>query len=206
MAPALLLLLAAAGQTAEPAPYPARDVLDAFATACSGIESPAVAKASVLAAGWEAIEPAAESRIGRIIAGGLAAMKAQDAADPDGPKGEMVASGVYRREVSGRELFAVISGVSFGESASYGCRVYDLDAPASLTVKDLEQWAVREPQPVATGLPGATKFVWNPGLKPGHMEMEASFVPDGTKLPEPIAGIPLSGLVLTATAIDILEL
>ena len=52
-----LFALAAAEEKAPPAenPYPAGEVLAAFATACSGVENLAVAKASVIAAGWQAI-------------------------------------------------------------------------------------------------------------------------------------------------------
>lgn len=188
------------------AAYPHREVLEAFATACSGVEVPAVTHASVLAAGWEKIEPVPDSQIARILSGGAAAVAAENAADPGGPQAEMLPGGVYRKTVSGRELFTIISGVTFGEVASYGCRVYDLAATEGIAGKDLESWAVRAPQGVVTGLPGATKFVWNPGLKPGHMEMEVSFMPPGTVLPPPISDIPLSGLVLTATAMEFFDL
>jgi hypothetical protein len=201
----LLPVLALASAAEDPQPYPAREVLEAFATACSGIEIPAVASASLQAAGWEAIDPAADSQIGRILAGGRAAMEAADVADPEGPQTTMTDGGTYRREVAGRELFAIVSGVVLDDVASYGCRIYDLSAPAPLTPDELESWAVRKPQMVPTGLPGATKHVWNPGLKPGHIEMEVSFVPRGTRLPAPIADIPLSGLVMTASALEFLD-
>ena len=48
-------------------------------------------------------------------------------------------------------------------------------------------------------MPGFSKNVWNPGLKPGHMEMEVSYAAPGALA---ATGIPLTGLVLTATAVE----
>ena len=194
------------GELSDVPQYPHRDVLDAFATACSGVEVPAVTHASVLAAGWQKIEPAPDTQIARIVNGGAAAVAAENTADPEGPQAEMLPGGIYRKEVAGRELFAVISGVTFGDIASYGCRVYDLAATQGIPGEELERWAVRPPIGEVTGLPGVTKFVWNPGLKPGHMEMEVSFMPAGTPLPQPISDIPVSGLILTATAMEFFDL
>lgn len=201
--PAAILALAAqaAGEEpAEPEPYPARAVLAAFATACSGIEDVEVARASARAAGWKEFEPDAASAIGRIVSLG-AGMMAQAA-----PAVETIDGGVWRRDVAGRELFLVISGVRDPQVSSHGCRLYDLDAPAPIDAEDLRAWAARDPESAALGIPGGVKYVWNPGLKPGHMEMEASFVPQGAALPEPLAGIPLSGLVLTASAVEFSDL
>jgi|GEM_PF-1722827 len=181
--------------------YPLRKVLEAFGTACSGVEVTAVTQASAQAAGWDRFEPAPDSAIGQIIASGLRLV----AEDDDGDPVEIIDGGVWSKQVAGRDLVLIISGATFSGIASYGCRVYDLAAPAAPTAEQLQEWAVREPQQVFTGLPGAYKFVWNPGLKPGHMEMEASFVPQGTVLPAPLEGIPLSGLVLTASALEFLD-
>lgn len=202
----LIALAATAGAAVPDAaePYPAREVLEAFGTACSGIEIIAVARASVLAAGWEEFEPGEETAIGRIVAMGEALAEQEAANDPDFEL-ETITGGIFRKDVSGRELFAVISGAKVGDIGSYGCRIFDLTAPAALTSEEVEQWAVREPQQVFTGVPGGVKFVWNPGLKPGHMEMEVSFVPQGTVFPEPLSDIPLSGLVLTASALEFLD-
>lgn len=182
--------------------YPARAVLGAFATACSGIEEIPVARASALAAGWQEFEPAADSQIGRIVGNGLALATEDPAA---GPETEALVGGSFRRQVAGRELFLVISGMRDGDIASYGCRLFDLAAPAPIAADALEDWAVRAPAEQPTGIPGMTRHVWNPGLKPGHMEMAVSFVPQGTVLPEPLAGIPLSGLVFTATAVEFFD-
>lgn len=195
-----LAVVAASADLAEPEPYPAREVLAAFATACSGIEEIPVVQASVQAAGWERFEPAADSAIGRILHSGEELMARED------PTVAMIDGGVWRKNVAGRELFAIVSGVKLDGIVSHGCRVYDLAAPAALSAEDLRDWAVRDPVERPNGIPGGAKFVWNPGLKPGHMEMEISFVPQGTKLPEPLAGIPLSGLVFTASAVEFTDL
>ncbi|HTN14452.1 MAG TPA: hypothetical protein VL094_06570 [Sphingomonadaceae bacterium] len=195
-----LAATSASEDLAEPEPYPAREVLAAFATACSGIEDLPVAEASVQAAGWERFEPAADSAIGRIRNSGVELMARQE------PTVEMIDGGVWRRAVAGRDLIAVLSGVKMDRIVSHGCRIYDLAAPAALPAKMLSDWAVRDPVQRPSGIVGGSKFVWNPGLKPGHMEMEISFVPKGTKLPEPLAGIPLSGLIFTASAVEFSDL
>ncbi|OJW68370.1 MAG: hypothetical protein BGO57_00690 [Sphingomonadales bacterium 63-6] len=202
LAVALLPLAAAAASEdlAEPEPYPAREVLAAFATACSGIEAIPVAQASVRAAGWEQVEPAADSAIARIVKVGEDMMARQD------PSVDILDGGIWRKNVAGRELFTVISGVQMEGIASSGCRVYDLAAPAALAEEDLRDWAVRDPQDAGSTIPGSARFFWNPGLKPGHIEMEISFVPQGAKLPEPLADIPLSGLIFTASAVEFSDL
>ncbi|WP_336977952.1 hypothetical protein [Altererythrobacter fulvus] len=202
LAAALLPLAAAAASEdlAEPEPYPAREVLAAFATACSGIEEIPVAQASAQAAGWEHYSPAADSAIARIVASGEELMAKED------PTVQILDGGIWRKSVAGRELFTVISGVELDGIVSHGCRVYDLSAPAALPLEELRDWAVRDPAERPNGIPGGSKFVWNPGLKPGHMEMEISFVPQGTVLPEPLAGIPLSGLVFTASSVEFTDL
>ena len=181
--------------------YPMEPVLGAFATACSGIEIVSVAQASVSAAGWERFEPAADSAIGQIVSSGTRLLAEMDPDDQP----EVIDGGIWRQQIAGRELFIVISGVKDSGVGSYGCRLYDLAAPRAPTAEQLQDWAVREPQQVFTGIPGAYKFTWNPGLKPGHMEMEASFVQQGTVLPAPLTGIPLSGIVLTASALEFLD-
>lgn len=181
--------------------YPALQVLEAFATACSGIEIVAVAEASVAAAGWERFQPAPESAIARIVKTGHDVLADLD----ESGSMETIDGGIWRKQVAERELFIVLSGVKDSGIGSYGCRLYDLAASRALTREELQDWAVREPQSVPTGLPGAYKYIWNPGLKPGHMEMEASFVPQGTVLPAPLAGVPLSGIVLTASALEFLD-
>jgi len=197
----MLFLVAAAlpgaahGQDAE---YPAGEVLAAFATACSGVENTAVNLASAQAAGWERLAADADTPITRLVQQGKDALAASVAAE-NGAMPEQLGGAEFRKVVADRTLYLAISGLMIGDMATRGCRLYDFDAPRGLTAEELEQWAVRAPndrQELPTGISRAT---FNPGLKPGHMEMEAYFVPPGT---EPLPGIDLQGIGLVATAIE----
>lgn len=190
-----LFALAAARDEAPPAenPYPAREVLAAFATACSGIENLAVAKASVIAAGWQAIPADDKGALRQLVDYGKAKLAESDA------EAKLLDGGEYRLTVAGRELSLALSGVDLGDLQSHGCRVYDFAAPAPISAEDLEGWAARKPGSSTDPMPGFTKNVWNPGLKPGHMEMEVSYAAPGALA---AIGIPLAGLVLTATAVE----
>lgn len=192
------LFALAAVQDAPPAenPYPAREVLSAFATACSGIENMAVAKASVLAAGWQPVAADDAGQLMKLVAFGKAKLAESD------PDMKLIEGGEYRMTVAGRELGAVLSGVDLENIRSQGCRLYDFTAAAPISAEDLEGWAVRKPNDTQTPQGGIIKHVWNPGLKPGHMEMEVSFVPQGALA---AANIPISGLVFTATAMEFLK-
>lgn len=194
---ALLALCAGRGVAAQDAPYPADTVLAAFATACSGIENMDVAKASASAAGWEVFDTVAhpDSAISKIIDYGKEAIAQDD-------ETTMIDGGAYRHVVSGRELFLVLSGVSVDTVQVQGCRIYDLAATAPIDEETLEDWAVRAPQAVPVGLNNVTKQIWNPGLKPGHMEMEVSFIPQDADLGAAFGELPLSGLVFIATAME----
>jgi hypothetical protein len=177
--------------------YPADKVLAAFATACSGVEVPAVMRASVLAAGWTEIVPEPASQVARLIAAGQAEVR------KDGEI-KILPGIVASRTVAGRGLFLVGSGIELGKLHSYGCRVYDFAATEAVTAEALERWAVRKPNDTQAQA-GAVRNVWNPGLKPGHMEMEVSFVArDAPIRREPLFSA-LSGLAMTATAMESLD-
>ena len=191
---ALLPMMAQAAST-DAEPYPARAVLAAFGTACSGVENLDVAKASALAAGWEEIDPDPESAIGKLVAFGYGSIKEDDEA-------KLLAGSTYRKDVMSRELHLVISGVALETVSTHGCRLYDLAADSALTEKELSDWAVRNPKPLFSGIPGGVRYGWNPGLKPGHAEMDMTFFPQDAQLPPPVYGLPLSGLILTSTAIE----
>lgn len=200
---ALVALVALAALQAAEAPelpeapaYPAREVLAAFATACSGIENMAVAKATVLAAGWQPVPADDTGPLMKLVAFGKAKLAESD------PDMKLIEGGEYRMTVAGRELGVILSGVDLETLHSYGCRVYDFTATAAISAEDLEGWAVRKPNDTQMPEGGLIKHVWNPGLKPGHMEMEISFVPQGALA---AANIPLSGLVFTATAMEFLK-
>lgn len=185
-----------AAQTDAPpaeAPYPAREVLAAFATACSGIEDLDVAKASALAAGWQPLAEGDQGPLAQLVAFG----KTQTA--KSNGEARLLDGREYRKTVAGRELGLALSGVDLETVRSQGCRVYDFAATAPIPPRDLEEWAVRKPNSSQTPGEGIIKHLWNPGLKPGHMEMEVSFVPKGALA---AANIPLSGLVFVATAME----
>jgi hypothetical protein len=199
---ALSILIAAlplAAQAQEEADYPAREVLSAFATACSGVEDTAVNLASAEAAGWERLAPDADTQVSELSRSGHAALLAQ--AETEGePAPELIAGGEFRKTLAGRTLYLAVSGVRMDGLTSRGCRLYDFDAPRGLTAEELEQWAVRAPNDRQELPGGMSKATFNPGLKPGHMEMEAFFVPAGTN---PMPGFNLSGIGLVATAIEL---
>lgn len=204
---ALTLVAAAADPVAaEPAPYPVKAVLAAFATACSGAENRAVNVASVEAAGWERFAPTGDDPIAKLIAFGKKAVADMDAREPGGDVTEMLDGGVYRKTVAGRDLTAIISGVRMGTLTSNGCRVYDLGEAVTLDKPDLEGWAVRAPNDWLPDVGGVTKATWNPGLKPGHMEMEILFGRLGQhmgQLDPALASLQFDGIVLTATYMEI---
>lgn len=188
-----LSLLAAAAQPSATADYPLREVLDAFATACSGAEDTAVNIASATAAGWERLPADADTPVSRLSRQGRQALAAED------PSAEFLDGGEFRKLMAGRTLYLAISAVRIDEVTARGCRLFDFAAPRAPTAEELEQWAVRAPV-AAPGPQGATKFTWNPGLKPGHMEMEIIFVPPGT---QPLPGFDVSGLALIASALEL---
>ncbi|MEZ5708046.1 MAG: hypothetical protein R3E02_01515 [Blastomonas sp.] len=206
---ALALSLAlVAGQDDAPtadgnAEYPARAVLEAFATACSGAENLAVAKASVEAAGWTMVPPDSDSPITRLVAFGKAEFERQAAEDGDELESELLDGGEYRTEVAGRTLYVAISGARYDTVIGHGCRVYDFEATAPIEAETLTDWAVRAPSNSQTLDGGLVKHVWNPGLKPGHMGMEVSFVPQDWPLRDQF---PLSGLVIQADTVEFLDL
>jgi len=123
----------------------------------------------------------------------------RDALAAEDPAAELVEGSEFRKVVAGRTLYLAISGVRSEGMTARGCRVFDFTAPSAPTAEELERWAVRPP--IATpGPEGASKFTWNPGLKPGHMEMEIIFVPPGSR---PLPGFDVSGLALIASAVEL---
>lgn len=189
MLAAAALVLAAQAPAAD---YPLGDVLAAFATACSVAEDSAASLAAAAAAGWERLPADADTPVSRLVRQGRDALRAED------PAAEMGEGGEFRRIVAGRTLYLAISEVRIEGITARGCRVFDFAATAAPSEEALERWAVRPPV-VAPGPEGALKFTWNPGLKPGHMEMEIIFLPPGSR---PLPGFEVSGLALIASALE----
>lgn len=178
--------------------YPAGAVLAAFATACSGVEDTAVNLASAEAAGWERLAADADTPVSRLVRQGRQALAAS-VAEEGGTMPELLGGAEFRKVVADRTLYLAVSGVMLGDMATRGCRLFDFGAPRALTAEELEQWAARAPDEAAELPGGIRRATFNPGLKPGHMEMEAYFVPGGA---EPLPGIDLQGIGLVATAVE----
>jgi hypothetical protein len=198
LAPVILAAALPGAAQAQDAEYPAGEVLAAFATACSGVEDTAVNLASAEAAGWQRLASDADTPITRLVRQGKDALAASVAAEAGTAPAEL-GGGEFRKVVADRTLYLAVSGLMIGDMATRGCRLYDFDAPRGLTAEELEQWAVRAPNDRQELPGGMSKATFNPGLKPGHMEMEAYFVPTGA---QPLPGIELQGIGLVATAIE----
>lgn len=197
LAPLLLAVaLPCVAQAQDEAEYPAREVLAAFATACSGVEDNAVNLASAAAAGWDRLPEDAETPVSELSRRGRAALEASAVAEHE-PM-EQLPGGEFRKAVAGRTLYLAISGARMEGLSSHGCRVYDFDAPRALTAAELEDWAARAPNEVQELPGGIAKATFSPGLKPGHIQMEAYFVPAGAN---PMPGFDLRGVSLVASAI-----
>lgn len=194
----LLPLLAIAAAPEPPAPYPAREVLAAFATACSGAENGAVNLASASAAGWERLPADADTPVSRLARAGAAAVASEAEDGEDAP--QLLEGAEYRQVVAGRTLYLAVSGVRTGKIAVRGCRLFDFAATAPLSADDLHDWSVREPTATQDLPDGVRKITYNPGLKAGHMAMEIYFVPPGA---QPVPGFELGGLTLVASALEL---
>ena len=197
-----LLALTVGGTVAEAAAdaaYPAREVLAAFATACSGVEDTAVNLASIEAAGWERLSVDADAPVSQLVRAGMKALA--DAARADGSEvPEVIPGGEFRCTVAERELYLAVSGTGQDGIEARGCRLYDFAATQSIGSETLEDWAVRAPSQLQTLPDGSIKATFHPGLKPGHMELELFFIPPSAA---PVAGISVSGISLVATAIKL---
>ena len=198
LAPLILAAALPCAAQAQESGYPAGEVLAAFATACSGAENTAVNLASVEAAGWERLPAEADTPISRLVRQGMDALAASVAEEGATPP-EQLGGGEFRRNVAGRTLYLAVSGLMIGDMATRGCRLYDFEAARGLTAEELEQWAARAPNDRQELPGGISRATFNPGLKPGHMEMEAYFVPPGA---EGLPGIDLQGIGLVAMAIE----
>lgn len=197
MLSAAALLAVAAPAAAETPEYPAREVLAAFATACSTVEEMDVARAAVAAAGWEQIPEDDSTPVGRLVL--LGKSMTADMAD-DGTK--LLSGSSYRKTVAGRQLYLALSGATLDDITSQGCLMYDFDATDAIPRQELEDWAVRTPNDGQSPGEGIEVSTWNPGLKPGHMEMEIAFFPKDSPTAKAMG---ISGMSFSATAMKIGE-
>lgn len=194
--------LAAAQQGAQPAgsPYPVREVLDAFSSACADIGDMAKARSRVLAAGWAPIPADDKSQLAQIVSTYKRRVDAEGDLKPlDG--------GEYRKTVAGRELSLALSGVEYPLLARTSfCRLYDFGANAPVPVKMLERWAGRKPGESELQEDGFTKYEWETGLRPGTANVRTgmiiSFVPPAAREQR---NMLFSGLVFQAQESEVLE-
>ncbi|MCX7864603.1 MAG: hypothetical protein N2423_06175 [Novosphingobium sp.] len=175
--------------------YPAREIPSALATACSRIEKLEGAGACPLAAGWDVIAPEPQSVFGPIVAFGFGSVAASGNA-------ALRPVTTLCREVRGREVLPAQSGVSEDRFSAHACQLHEVATSVPPGEQKLSRWTARKPETLASGLPGGVGHVRNPGLKPGPMQMEASFVPPGARLPPPLESLALFGIVFSATAIE----
>ena len=195
--PLSLMLLVA--QAAPVPAYPAGEVLKEFAAVCVGVDQADSGKARAIAAGWRETAPEPGSRLA-VFLSDTQALLAKEMAE-EGPATALPTS-VLAKEVSGRSLALITSGVMIENMIGRGCRIYDFTAGEQIALEELKRWSGRDPNLYETR-EGLTRAVWNPGLKTGQMEMEVSFIAaDATARKHP-AFASLTGLVLTATAIDL---
>ena len=187
-------MLAAAAQPALAAgEYPVREVLAAFATACSAVDDTAANAAGALAVGWERLPPDSDELVSRVARQGRRALEDDNSGVTTIPGSE------YRKQVGGRTLYLAISGALLDGATARGCRVYDFTAPRAPTVEELEDWAGRPPEDPQTHR-GAINYTWQPGLKPSHSDMQAIYVTPGSR---PVPGFDIGGgLALIASALE----
>ncbi|RKF21907.1 hypothetical protein D6851_07800 [Altericroceibacterium spongiae] len=193
------LLLAAATAQGTPAAYPAQDVLSVFEHSCTPIADFDKATALAEKAGWKTFDAVPDSKVGQLIAFGRRAMERM------GTDMEVIEGGTYRREVSGRDLYMVISGVRGAGFESRGCRIYDFDAAAPIGKAELTEWAGREPSSDPSENSPILSYGWEPGLTPDHTDMEVIFAEQDADLPGPLAELPLSGLVFSASIVELTD-
>ncbi|MXP25905.1 hypothetical protein GRI39_07595 [Altererythrobacter indicus] len=193
----LLLAAAAATQSVSPA-YPADNVLGVFQASCAPIADFDAAAAAAKSAGWEPFDATPETKLGQLIEFGRGALDEQSEL-------EMLDGGTYRRNVSGRNLYMVISGVRGAGFESRGCRIYDFDATAPIGEADLTAWAGRTPTSEPSEDMPIQIFSWEPGLTPDHTDMEVIYAAPDAKLPGPFAELPLHGLVFSASIVELTD-
>jgi hypothetical protein len=183
-----MLVLAALLAAAQPGVLPERELLDAFKAACARTGDVAAMKQDALGSGWAAIEEGADPRIAKLLKLG------REATQADGT----VEGAVFRRTLSDRELFLVVSRFEDRNGVwGVGCRLYDFGAASPLTPKVLKKWMGRAP----TGSEGVAedinRLLWEPGWHDG-LTIEVTHVPQGHPVSQSLG---LSGNILVAQAI-----
>lgn len=190
MAAAFLPLLAASAATLTPQPADLA-VLKAFKAACYVVPDFDRIGAAAEKAGWVWVPAASHPNLDMLITKGRAAT---EKLEPDAK----IAGSQYRGTFGGRTVYLITSRYQDKDGAwSNGCRVYDFDATAPMPLATLTKW-MKRPNTGTLPLPeGNTKYLWEPGWKPGRT-VESSFVPGNDPISQQFG---LKGRVLTAQAI-----
>ncbi len=158
---------------AQDAPYPAREVLNAFRDGCGKIEDQSAASASLSAAGWQVVDMAtAPAQLTEFTtfardAGGRAV------AAQGGTMSEME---VFEKTVAGERLFSILSEVRIDGARVSACRLFDFGETRKIDVATAQQWLGREPNKVIDQ-EEVSVADWEPGTLPGHDSFQLFFVP-----------------------------
>ena len=174
----IALLALAAPASAQDAPYPSLEILDAFRDGCGSIADQPAASASLSAAGWQIVDPSAapapltEFTTFAREAGGRAV------AAQGGTMSEME---VFEKTVAGERLFTILSEVRIEGARVTGCRLFDFGETRKIGVATAQEWLGREPIKI---LDQDEVHVadWEPGTLPGHDSFQLFFVPTDSPL------------------------
>lgn len=163
----------------------------AFKAPCSQVRKLDRMSKAARKAKWQEVAEDAHPNLASLVRGGReATLKGEPDAAVSGTQ--------FRKIVGERTLWLVIS--RYQDKSGYwgnGCRVYDFDAAAPLSLDTLTA-LMGKPNTGTVPLPdGNVKHLWEPGWKSGH-SVEVSYLA-GT---DPVSQkFGLKGLVLTAQAI-----
>ncbi len=190
---ALAALATLATATQAPAPAP---LFTAFKAACFNIDSEdgassfaAIAPAAKTAGWVEVAEADADPRIAAIIGKGREAMAKEE---PDAT----LSGQLFRQRFDGRDVYLASSRYVSKEGYwGNGCRVYDLDAPASPSAVTLSDWVGQGPTGTQSS-GNAVKLLWEPWQT--GVSLEITYVPRDNPLG---ATYGIQGLILVSQAI-----
>jgi hypothetical protein len=188
---AFLMTMAAAANPA--AAYPSVAVLNATKEVCAALSSSEAATQNAAAHGWSAVTAPKGTPLGDLIAFGLEAgtkLAAQD-------DGKVMQLSTFTKLVAGEQLSVVFSGIDYGPSGIFGCRVYDIAETRPISIADAETWLGRKADSQVSR-PDLTSAKWRPGLNPENdIDFDIFFVPEGSPM---IELVKVSGTALVANA------
>lgn len=182
-------LIAATVGTAQASPAPS-PLFSAFKAACFDVHKFDGIGAAATAAGWTQVaEAQADPRVTAIAAKGREAMRK---AEPQAK----VSGQTFRQRFDGRDMYLVTSRIETPKGGwAYGCRAYDLDAPAAPSREAIDGWVGTAPNTVqANGTASKRRWEsWQPGVS-----LEITYVPRGHPLG---ASYGIQGLIFVSQSI-----